>query len=344
MTWVTSPVGTGSNLLYSQAGTPTLDLRFAESKSLVDYISNQNLITFVRASVGSYFDATGAIQTASSGVARFDHNPLTLASRGLLIEESATNLLLNSTTLSTQNITTTAVSHTLSFYGSGTVTLSGTHSATVNGAGAFPTRTTSTFTPTAGTLTVTVTGTVQYAQIEAKAFATSWIPTTGSTVLRNADEAYITGADFTNRFTQDTGTLFFQGEPTMTAANGQPPLLMVAPNTTNIGPGRGLTRRASQGARLTTFGTPSDDIEVTEATLWNSGIRKVAATMAVNDTALIADGSVIGTDTSTLNPLNIVNTLQFGGPNFNNRAGCWINRAALWPLRLSNATMQTITT
>ena len=50
-----------------------------------------------------------------------------------------------------------------SFYGTGTVTLSGTHSFAVVGTGAYPARRSYAFTPTAGTLTLTVTGTVQFA-------------------------------------------------------------------------------------------------------------------------------------------------------------------------------------
>ena len=43
----------------------------------------------------------------------------------LLVEEGRTNLLLNSATLGTQGVTVTAVAHTLSFYGTGTITLNG---------------------------------------------------------------------------------------------------------------------------------------------------------------------------------------------------------------------------
>jgi hypothetical protein len=69
------------------------------------------------------------------------------------------NLLLNTATLSTQNVTTIAAGYTLSFSGAGTVTLSGTATAGPLSAG------THTFTATAGTLTVTVSGVVSAASI-----------------------------------------------------------------------------------------------------------------------------------------------------------------------------------
>lgn len=53
-------------------------------------------ITFSRASSGTYFDASGVLQLASTNAARFDHDPATLAAKGLLIEEQRTNLLLRS--------------------------------------------------------------------------------------------------------------------------------------------------------------------------------------------------------------------------------------------------------
>ena len=72
----------------------------------------------------------------------------------LLIEPQRTNLYLNSENLVTQNITTIATSYTVSFYGTGTVTFSGT---------------------------------VTKANAEAGLYATSYIPTLASAVTRNAD-------------------------------------------------------------------------------------------------------------------------------------------------------------
>ena len=75
---------------------PSLDLRFADNKSLVDAVTSASLVTFTRASSGTYTDSAGVIQTAATDVPRFDHNPTTGESLGLLVEEQRTNLPLRS--------------------------------------------------------------------------------------------------------------------------------------------------------------------------------------------------------------------------------------------------------
>jgi hypothetical protein len=69
---------------------PTLDLDFANSKTL------DPRITFTRSSGGSYVGADGLIKYAGVNEARFDHDPETGESLGLLIEEGRTNLALRS--------------------------------------------------------------------------------------------------------------------------------------------------------------------------------------------------------------------------------------------------------
>jgi len=66
---------------------PSLNLDFANTKQL------DPRITFTRASSASYFDRDGFLKLAASGVPRFDHDPTTGESLGLLIEEQGTNLL-----------------------------------------------------------------------------------------------------------------------------------------------------------------------------------------------------------------------------------------------------------
>ena len=73
---------------------PTLDLNFAATKTL------DRRITFTRDSVGTYIDENGILKYASNNTPRFDHDPTTGESLGLLIEESRTNQIIYSRDLS----------------------------------------------------------------------------------------------------------------------------------------------------------------------------------------------------------------------------------------------------
>lgn len=124
---------------------------------------------------------------------------------GLLIEEQRQNLLLNTNgDLSTQSTTVTAVAHTISFYGTGTIILSGASAATISPAAFYGDLKTYTFTPTAGVLVVAATGSVRYAQLEIGSFATSRILTTSSQLTRSADVCSITGVSTFYNATEST--------------------------------------------------------------------------------------------------------------------------------------------
>lgn len=135
---------------------------------------------------------------------------------GLLIEEARTNLFLNSRAPVTQNVTVTAAAHTLSFIGTGSITYSGAASGTLNGTGA-NTRVSATFTPSAGTLTLTVSGSLDFVQIELGPVASSPIVTAGSTVTRAADNIRIDSTLFPHLRT--AGTLFVEFIPRISSPN-----------------------------------------------------------------------------------------------------------------------------
>ena len=82
------------------------------------------------------------------------------------------NLLLNSATLSTQSVTVAPINYILSFKGTGTITKSGTATGALAGTGASD-RVFEKFTPTAGSLTLTVSGSVTEAQLEAVTYQTT---------------------------------------------------------------------------------------------------------------------------------------------------------------------------
>lgn len=75
------------------------------------------------------------------------------------------NLLVNTDALATQGRVVTNVAHTLSFKGTGSIARSGASTGTLAGTGAND-RVSVTFTPSAGTQTLTVTGSVTEAQLE----------------------------------------------------------------------------------------------------------------------------------------------------------------------------------
>jgi hypothetical protein len=58
-------------------------------------------LTFTRSTTGTYINSSGYVTSAAINAPRFDYDPTTLTPRGLLIEGSASNLVLQSDTLPT---------------------------------------------------------------------------------------------------------------------------------------------------------------------------------------------------------------------------------------------------
>lgn len=82
-----SRVYLGPSLIWTS--DPALDLVF-DGRAL------DPRMTFSRPSIGTRYDSSGILLTADVDQPRYDHDPLTLALRGLLVEEQRTNDYLNS--------------------------------------------------------------------------------------------------------------------------------------------------------------------------------------------------------------------------------------------------------
>jgi len=162
-------------------------------------------LDFARTSVATRINENGLIEEMGTGVPRLDYSNGSCPS--LLLEPQSTNLYLNSEIIVTQDVTTSATDYTVSFYGTGTITFTGSYSGSLVGSGA-STRVVLTFTATSGTLTSTVSGSATQGQIEALGYATSYIKTEGSTVTRVADTASKSGLE--NQINSEEGVLYLE--------------------------------------------------------------------------------------------------------------------------------------
>jgi hypothetical protein len=114
----------GDALWYEANELPSLDLRFAENKSLVDATTGANLVTFTRASSGTYVDSEGVIRTAttnlitsSSDIAGFftEQNSTATADAAAAPDGTVTaDLLVPNTSLSTHTSFNTSISFSAS--------------------------------------------------------------------------------------------------------------------------------------------------------------------------------------------------------------------------------------
>lgn len=315
-------------------GVASLDLNFLSG-------SLDSRVAFSRASTATVIDSSGAIQTSAIDSPRFDFDPVTLTRRGLLIEETRTNLftnsLINAAPLLTQNVTVSAVPHTLSFYGSGTITLSGASVATVVGTGAYPNRRTITFTPIAGVLICTVVGAVQFAQLEVGSFATSFIPTGAAAVTRNADIVTMTGANFSSWYNQSEGTFVLDAAISSADNLGNRFAMQVDAGTDAtrmvlvFDPAvQAVADIASVRQALLDGGTPSI-----------GSPNRLAFAYRLNDFALSLNGGAPAID--TVGSIPTTDTLRIGGgPGGGSIFGGHIRSIRFFKNRLSNIQLQVV--
>lgn len=296
-------------------------------------------VTFTRSgNTATVINSSGVIVGVNADIPRFDYNPTTLVCNGLLIEESRTNVLLNSlidgTSLATQSVVVTAAARTLSFYGTGQIVLSGAHSATVTGTGAYPTRTTYTFTPSAATLTLTVSGTVQFAQLELGSFATSFIPTTASQVTRSADVATMTGTNFSDWYNATEGAFAIEGSAFAETQGGQKQgFLLVSPTVVSSS-----FRISIAPLGYTIVDTTTQVNQSLSSFVANTDYTVVAA-YKLNDCQFASNSTLGATDTACTIPT--VNFAQFG--RFRSADGLlsgYIKSMRYWPQRLTGAELQ----
>ena len=257
--------------------------------------------------------------------------------KGYLAEGARTNLLLQSATPATQDVTVTAQAYTISMWGTGTCTLSGTGLGVLTGTGAND-RVQLTFTPTAGTLTLTFVGTNTKGQLEAGAFASSYIPTTTASVTRNADALSYSAINNINPLAISKYVEF-----SVLTAN--------ATFIININDGTENNRDSFYPGFNTgypTFNVLSDGIaqaSITVASPYNNGVmHKIASSAENNKFLFFGDGNQIGSiDTAGVMPMNLT-TINIGKSSVaNSQLFGTIKNIKIWKNALKNTKLMRLT-
>ena len=174
------------------------------------------------------------------------------------------------------------------------------------------------------------------AQLEAGAFATSYIPTTSASVTRSADAASMTGANFSSWYRADEGTMYaeFVRATTSTVAR----VLQVDDGTSSnriyIGGGTTGTLVAVVG------GTSAAGI--TSNTIAANQNVKVAGAYKVDNFAVSTSGAAVGTDTSGAIP--VVTTARIGvNESGNPYLNGTIKKLSFYPVRCTDAQLIALT-
>jgi hypothetical protein len=192
-----------------------------------------------------------------------------------------------------------------------------------------------------GSTTATVNGTngllIWGCQLELGSYATSYIPTTSAAVTRNADVISKTG--ISSLIGQTEGTIFVDAY--LTGKDISNSSILLATDKVSSGAIIRIFYTQSDALRFDVFDGSSFQCQIS-AGAYNVGDRvKVAGAYKNNDFVMYVNGTQIGTDTSgsvpTTDKVNI-NTSIYGDTN-----GSRINSAVLFPTRLTNAELISLT-
>ena len=289
-------------------------------------------LDFTRASEATRVNQNGLIETVGVNLPRYNFD-VGETCPSLLIEPQSTNLYLNSETLSTQNVTTLASTYTVSFYGTGTITFTGSYSGSLVGTGAND-RVTLTFTATAGTLTSTISGSVKKGQLENLGYATSYIPTAATTVQRNKEVFTKTG--LTSYINSQQGVIYLDCKVPFT--NIQKDLMLTDGTSLNFLGFNFLNNNITAFYKILSGVQSAIPINYTETRM------KLAFLFSENNFKFFINGSQVGADTlGSVAPANTFDTLSSNRSPFNDWFG-EIYELQIYNTTLTDAELITLTT
>ena len=386
--------------------------------------SLDNRVTFARttgvSNPATYVNSSGLVTTATNNQPRFDYDPTALVCKGLLIEESRTNLCLQSSFFNTSPWTKTSgvtvstdvgqtnptgssgvdviandgtntfatIAQVISSSGNVTVSLFVKQSSgdtvflrligtDVGGAG--QTQSVYRFNFSTATLTrvnygtATTTQTIAYgngwyrislsfstttvnqfliyaayssaatnsvyvwgAQLEAGAFATSYIPTTTTALTRNADMATMTGTNFSDWFNASEGTFVASGQVPRVGGGGFGAFASVDDGTNSDAMELAMWDGSSDSLRFTGYDNFTGQWSLSLGTYTVNTVATICGAYKVNSFLASANGGATQTDVSGTVPTVTIARIgaSRSGSNYING---WVRSFNYYPFELTSA-------
>lgn len=181
------------------------------------------------------------------------------------------------------------------------------------------------------------------AQLELGAFATSYIPTTTTSLTRNADAVSMTGTNFSSWYNASEGTLVSQSTFNGNSAAFQRYAMAVSDGSSNNRITMTIASSTQTRAIISTGGVLQADVYNTVTSTFNTPIKAAIAYKA-NDIAVCCNAGVVQNDTSATIPT--VNAAYIGTAE-NGSGTVQLNgvvaKIFYYPQRLTNAELQSLT-
>jgi hypothetical protein len=195
-------------------------------------------------------------------------------------------------------------------------------------------------------LTVTGNGTsgayIWGAQLEAGAYATSYIPTLGAAVTRGADACSKTG--ISSLIGQTEGTIFWEGKVGFN--NSEVYVFLQNTLGNSIVDSIFIQRASGVGIVFNIYDSSTQVVNISGGTYTIGQTLKIAAAYKLNDVVLYVNGVQIGTDTGAAIPATT--SMQLGTypalPTTESYMSDNVKQALLFPTRLTNAQLAELTT
>ena len=181
------------------------------------------------------------------------------------------------------------------------------------------------------------------AQVEAQAFASSYIPTVGGTIARGADLANITGSAFSSWFNQSEGTLY--AEQQVYALIGNSAAAFIQQDASNYYEiGQGVASLQANMVRFYVQLAGGNDVVLT-TTLTGLSVGNTirsAAAYRVNDVAFSGNANTVQTDNTFTIQTPV--SMGLGRPRGGDLRSILLRRISYWPTRLPNDQLVSLTT